>query len=411
MEEERSRRSRWPFIVLALLLVAGAAVGAVLVLGGEDEATAQTVRFQEPTDDGPDPFTKPADRRGTDRVRVGSGPFGGTGSDLVCDRELLIDSLAAQPDRLYEWARVLGIRQDLRTVSSYIRKLRPVTLTRDTRVTNHSFVDGRAVAFQSILQAGTAVLVDKDGVPVARCRCGNPLLEPVFIPEAKCYGCPPDYHPPPPCKYYDYDDVEYDRYGDAYWKRIYVRSDYVGVCYLPYPNPPPAKRRPRFRPSPPPAATPATNPSASFSPSSGTAGDTYVLSVSGFQPNVTLDVRLVRPDGVSESYSIPTDSSGSGSYTFPPVDNPVLGTYTATVSDPDTGDSVSASTTVAAEPTAAPPPSPPTDHGLNCEAPQSQLEFEQCQELQGHAPQDTPVPEDHLPVCDPIHPVEPCRTE
>ena len=115
--------------------------------------------------------------RGSDRVDVGSGPFGGTGSDLVCDRELLISSLRARPDRLKEWARVLDVEPDIGAVARYIRKLRPVTLTRDTRVTNHSFVDGRAVGFQSILQAGTAVLVDENGVPVVRCRCGNPLLE------------------------------------------------------------------------------------------------------------------------------------------------------------------------------------------------------------------------------------------
>ena len=116
-------------------------------------------------------------------------------------------------------------------------------------MTNHSFVDGRAVAFQSILQAGTAVLVDKDGVPVARCRCGNPLLEPIFIKAADCFGCPPNYEPPPPCEYYDYDDRDYGRFGDGYWKRIYVRSDFVDVCYLPYPDPPTvrgAPRRPRY---------------------------------------------------------------------------------------------------------------------------------------------------------------------
>ncbi len=90
---------------------------------------------------------------------------------------------------------------EIGAVARYIRKLKPVTLTRDTRVTNHSFVDGRAVGFQAILQAGTAVLVDENGEPVARCRCGNPLLEPVFIKTAKCHGCPPNYKPPKGCAY------------------------------------------------------------------------------------------------------------------------------------------------------------------------------------------------------------------
>lgn len=378
MEHERSRIPRWLVAVLAVLLLAGAATAVVLLIGGEDEASAQTVRFQDPTDTGPDPFTKPADRHGGDRVRVGSGPFGGTGSDLVCDRELLIDSLAARPDRLREWARVLGLRQDLRTVAAYIRKLRPVTLTRDTRVTNHSFVDGRAVAFQSILQAGTAVLVDKDGVPVARCRCGNPLLKPIFIPEATCYGCPPNYEPPPPCEYYDYDDVEYNRYGDAYWKRTYVRRDFVDVCYFPYPDPPRVNRRPGYTPrrTPPPTQQ-ATNPSASFSPASGTADDTYTLYASGFRPGVTLNVRLTRPDGVGQSYSITTDGSGSGSYTFPRVSNPVVGTYTATVTDPGTADSATASVSVSAAPEEAPPE---TGGELQCDPARSQLEFEQCRD-------------------------------
>jgi hypothetical protein len=215
----------------------------VLVAGGGEEAKAQTVRFQDPTERGPDPFTRPTDVSGHDVVHVGSGPFGGTGSDHVCDRELLIRSLKARPDRLRAWAEVAGVEPTPAAVARYIRRLRPVTLTQDTRVTNHSFVDGRAVAFQSILQAGTAVLVDEDGKPVARCRCGNPLSEPVFIKSATCYGCPPHYRPPPPCKYYDYDDYQYKHYTDSDYKRAYDPRDYRGKCYRPYPDPPRVRRR------------------------------------------------------------------------------------------------------------------------------------------------------------------------
>ena len=71
---------------MVLLLPLAAAV-AFLALGGEDEAKAQTIHFEAPTDVGPDPFTEPRTSRGTKKVRVlGEGPFGGTGSDLVCDR-------------------------------------------------------------------------------------------------------------------------------------------------------------------------------------------------------------------------------------------------------------------------------------------------------------------------------------
>jgi hypothetical protein len=51
-------------------------------------------------------------------------------------------------------------------------------LASDTAVTNYSFVGGRAVPYQAVLQAGTAVLVDTRGALVARCRSGNPLREP-----------------------------------------------------------------------------------------------------------------------------------------------------------------------------------------------------------------------------------------
>ncbi len=63
-------------------------------------------------------------------------------------------------------------------IPEYLRGLTPVVLRADTRVTNHGFRDGRADSFQSVLQAGTAVLVDDHGMPRVRCGCGNPLASP-----------------------------------------------------------------------------------------------------------------------------------------------------------------------------------------------------------------------------------------
>jgi uncharacterized protein DUF6777 len=310
-------------LVLALCFVA--ACGSDDGAGSKEKG--QVVRFQKPTDPGPDPFTpKPADVRGEDRVQVGSGPYGGTGSDLVCDRELLIRSLRARPDRLREWARVVKVAPDYASVARYIRKLRPVTLTRDTRVTNHSFVGGRASGYQAILQAGTAVLVDEYGVPRARCRCGNPLLEPVYIPEATCYGCPPDYHPPPDCEPWD-------------------------SCYEVYKHPPPVRGHSATTPSQPPPEQPQgggqLNPQASFSPSSGGPRDPFTLHISGFSPNATVTFTIVRPDGGQDpTRTINTDGSGSGSYSFPPPSSDNLaGTYTATIRDP-TGATTTATATV-----------------------------------------------------------------
>jgi hypothetical protein len=398
----RSGRPIWPFITLGALVAVIAVVAVVLLTGGDDAdkaaSDAQTVSFEKPTDPGEDPFTKPADVRGGDKVDVGSGPFGGSGSDLVCDRELLIRSLRARPDRMKEWARVLDVEPDIHSVARYIRTLRSVTLTRDTRVTNHTFVDGRAVPLQSILQAGTAVLVDEKGVPVARCRCGNPLLEPVYVKTAKCIGCPAHYTPPPPCDYFDFGREYSDYDGDEYL-RVYRRRDFAHSCYLPYPDPPRTRtgQRARGRPT-------TTSPAASISPSSGTAADTYTLRASGFRPNVMLSVSLTRPDGGSESYSIRTDGSGSGSYTFPHVADAVTGTYTAAVTDPGSSDRATATASVAAAQQAEPDQSQDQGGGgLQCDPPRSQLESEQCAER--NSPQ-TPDSNYDCPDQPPAHPGE-----
>ncbi len=385
--------------------------------GGEEEAKAQTVRFQEAIDVGPDPFLeKPAERRGKRKVKitpsspdVGSGPFGGTGSDLVCDRDLLIESLKARPDRLVEWARVLGVEPTIKAVGTYISKLHPVTLTRDTRITNHSFVNGRAVGFQSILAAGTAVLVDDYGNPVVRCRCGNPLLKPVHVPTAVCLACPPRYEPPPPCPYTE--EVTYRRrwypdkwYSNRQYDEIFIRR-FRSDCYRPYPDPPhvtitdiyDADLKPKPKPKPRPTRTPTaapqapppsqqTNPSASFSPSSGPVCRSYTLNASGFRGNRTLSITLARPDGVNESYSMITGAAGAAHYTFhpgPDCANDAQGIYTATVRDPSTGDSAQASVGVSG--------GGGGDSGggsgggggsdeLQCDPARSQLEFEQCRD-------------------------------
>ncbi len=148
--------------------------------------------------------------------------------------------------------------------------------------------------------------------------------------------------------------------------------------------------------------TPGTAPTASFSPSAGTTANTYTLGVSGFRPNASLSVALVRPDGVRESYSIRTNAAGSGSHNFGRVSsNAVVGTYTATVTDPGTGDSASASTQVSrAQPS-------PDSGGLQCDPPRSQLEFEKCRDRQqGGSPQPAPDPNYDCPDQPPAHPGE-----
>jgi hypothetical protein len=113
------------------------------------------------------------------------GLYGGTRNLSSCDTELLINYLGQNPDKGAAWAGVLGIAPT--QIRDYVGQLTPVVLRADTRVTNHGFANGKAFALQSVLQAGTAVLVDKFGAPRVRCECGNPLLEPQPVPSAPHY--------------------------------------------------------------------------------------------------------------------------------------------------------------------------------------------------------------------------------
>ena len=248
------------FVIATAAVVGVVAAVAALLIAGVGTATADEVRFQNVSDPGPAPFTaptdvaktssssssseasssssssgssessatesttEPTDPSGSDPSAAGPsegqtdsepkpGTFGGTGKNKVCDREKLIEELSKDPEKLSAWAEIAGVDATEEAVGSFIRELRPSTLTEDTQVTNHSFVGGQANAYQAILEKGTAVLVDEEGKPVARCRCGNPLSEPLQLePETKCYQCAAGYQPPPPCE---------------------------GKCYRPEPNPPP----------------------------------------------------------------------------------------------------------------------------------------------------------------------------
>jgi hypothetical protein len=177
-------------------VVALLAVAAALVLGGGDEKASKKDRevlLESTASAGPSPFmpslqpvsatvpttiAAPVTTAPTPSGRVAQGPFGGTGDNTLCDRELLVQFLTdpANAPIAREWARVLDIQ--VSQIPTYVRALIPTTLTSDARVTNHTWQNGRAVGYQAVLERGTAVLVDTNGRLIARCRCGNPLLPP-----------------------------------------------------------------------------------------------------------------------------------------------------------------------------------------------------------------------------------------
>ncbi|MFJ1932131.1 DUF6777 domain-containing protein [Kitasatospora sp. NPDC088160] len=203
--------------------LAVAAVATVLIVnsqgGGHHDTlpAANEVALQAPADPGPDPFTPSVETQGVSAPAPAQAPqsaqaaqsgpggrstaaspavihsvegssaglYGGTMTKPSCDTERLI-GMVSSGDAGRAWASAAGVQQS--DVPSYLRSLTSAYLRVDTRVTNHNYKSGAVVEYQSALQAGTAVLVDAQGVPRVRCSCGNPLKPPVLVSDAKYTG-------------------------------------------------------------------------------------------------------------------------------------------------------------------------------------------------------------------------------
>ncbi|MFF1380952.1 DUF6777 domain-containing protein [Streptomyces sp. NPDC058308] len=143
------------------------------------DSTAQDAGSPPPVTRSPQPSpTGSATPQGTRSVSGETpGLYGGTHSVGSCDVDRQVRFLTADRTKADAFARASGIGRA--AVPDYLRNLTSVVLRTDTRVTNHGFRDGSATNFQSVLQSGTAVLVDDRGLPRVRCACGNPLGPPV----------------------------------------------------------------------------------------------------------------------------------------------------------------------------------------------------------------------------------------
>ncbi|MFE5538628.1 DUF6777 domain-containing protein [Streptomyces sp. NPDC056492] len=289
---------------LATALVAVAALVALVVVLTRPSGTPSArgeVFLQPASATGPDPFTESTAAReaveppqspapsptgatpttaatataNATRSISGAAPglYGGTQSVTSCDVEKQVRALSAEPAKNEAFASALGIRPQ--SVPGYLRSLTPVQLRTDTRVTNHGYRDGKATAYQAVLQAGTAVLIDDRGVPRVRCACGNPLGPPVALPaDPKRHGQPWSWYQPSevvviaPSETVVRKFVIYDHHDRSWFERN--RGDHRGEHDRPVPPPvlPPAPATPSH---PAPAtsatsATPASPPASSHSP-------------------------------------------------------------------------------------------------------------------------------------------------
>lgn len=182
-----------------LLAVAGCDSAADRTTKGTTgTAEAEDVLLQPVAEPGPGPFTKstaraapspsatrsPQESEGSATRTVhrvsGAVPglYGGVRSEASCDVEQQARLLTADQDEARAFAEEAGI--EAVQIPGYLRSLTPVTLRADTQVTDHGYSAGSTTAFQAVLQAGTAVLVDSRGLPRVRCAGGNPLDRPVI---------------------------------------------------------------------------------------------------------------------------------------------------------------------------------------------------------------------------------------
>ncbi|MFB7663142.1 DUF6777 domain-containing protein [Kitasatospora sp. NPDC056138] len=212
-------RGRTIALVAAVIVVAGAVTFVLTNRTTGGRAAASQVVLQPVSAEGPDPFTgsvatqptapspspsgygssAAAGGSATVTASVGTsaglsvqgtrtGLYGGSTSADSCDVPKLAGFLASDTAKARAWAGVEGIEPG--AIGTYLQTLTPVVLRADTRVTNHGFSNGSATAFQAVLQAGTAVLVDAHGSPRVRCACGNPLLPPALTARPSYLGTP-----------------------------------------------------------------------------------------------------------------------------------------------------------------------------------------------------------------------------
>jgi hypothetical protein len=332
---------------------------------GASEVTASPIKTT-----GPNPFTPKVGKdithvRPPGATASGGGParyvaslpglYGGTRNYASCDATKLVSFLEQNPSKATAWATTLGIRSS--EIRSYVSGLTDVILRTDTRVTNHGYVNGVADPIQSVLQAGTAVFVNRYGAPVVKCYCGNPLTPPVLYTSPVYTG--------PVWTGFSTTQITIIQQSTTIINKFTLYDPATGQTFTRTPGlhghdgpynsptttttPSPTTTTTSGSSTPAQPSAPAENPSVSLSPNPVTQGDTVTLSASGFAPGASLQITVVRPDGVVEHYPLSAAGDGTGTYTFSnAAGGAPLGTYSVSVANPATGAHASSSITVVA---------------------------------------------------------------
>jgi len=201
-------------LVAALLTVVGLLTLVVMRQQQDSDAGNGQVYLEEAGSAGAHPFvplspntpTAAAGDVGGGGVATPESP--GAGNVATYNSEGFISYLGSHPEKAATWVQALnsdsnltwsgGSHIEIWQIPVYIHELALRILTVDVRVTDYQFVNGGAVATQSILQKDTIVLVDAEGVLRVRCASGNPLAPMIQLRTQPVYvGTPwPHFQPP-----------------------------------------------------------------------------------------------------------------------------------------------------------------------------------------------------------------------
>lgn len=211
------RLTRWGVFTVAVtvvLLLSGGIAGSMALLSKSESLGPPEIMLEPYDRQGPNPFMPAAPQvyqpkdtlpvvelprtRGSAAGQPYSGDteglYGAIRGQIATDRDELVAFYQSHPDEAriaaealsgdasVEWSR--GKQLGGTDLAQYLLELTPVVVRVDLRVTNYSLVDGRAVPHQSILRAGTAVLVDRMGAPRFRSLSGSPLTLPTALSHA-----------------------------------------------------------------------------------------------------------------------------------------------------------------------------------------------------------------------------------
>ncbi|HEX9824321.1 MAG TPA: DUF6777 domain-containing protein [Actinomycetota bacterium] len=319
----RFGRIKGAWVIGSGIVGVAATVVSLLVFLPSDEASAGEVFLEPAGSVGSNPFT-PSVGLGTPDVGLAATPpasgapggvrshpgntpglYGGTQDDASCDIGQLERFLVRNPEKARAWVGALngdpglrwsgGSRVGVDQIGAYLAELTPLVLRADTRVTNHGFSGGVAFPLQSVLQAGTSVLVDAYGIPRARCACGNPLIPPHAVADPTYTGSPwPGFGPatvvvivPPPTIIV-----------------IFVVVD--TITGDPFGRPPGTSGT---EDGPAPTDTPTPGPTLSVPPDVELGeGDVQVTLL--WSGGSDLDLHVVDPEGSEIYYGAPTSTSG-----------------------------------------------------------------------------------------------------